>query len=489
MSETSFEDLKSPAFPGGVLAPGFLRRQKEDDNGAGSRASSIMGRKRKSKKWDDGLGPGGPITQSAIFPQRQNASEQPSEVDEKDVSPSRDNTDSTLAPEQRDREKVESDSPGESPAESSGRATPRRVTVYDEGDNMVFENEDGEVIDVQPAPRASDEQLPTPVVAGGSKADAGNFWSLGGFRKKVSEVYNGEVEKRKEKGKGERKHEPARAYQFGNTIIVEDEDGEVVKTYELPTGKGEAGEGSNDLINSSLKYMGLSSLARPAAKSPEATTEQGEASGEPKPPVRSWTGRRRASVAVAAEEQAADDLHIRFTIGGVGQRMTKEDFIREVQKLDSRTRKEVVDQSNAPPAVKRIATQDPPVQSLKAKHPVKDDDPPRGRQRPPSAARSSESISPSRIPAGKLRNQPSLEQPETAVERKRRLAALGDQADEADTSETPAERKRRQAALGIDGDGSGDDSDDEGDERVPPARRGITFADSTRPGRKGKETR
>ncbi|KAK7398629.1 Na+/H+ antiporter [Neonectria punicea] len=491
MSEASFEEYKNPAYPPGTVPPpSYLLRQQREEETSRSRPSSTAARKRKSKKWDDGIGPGGPVAQSAIFPNRPPAldQEQSGEFNEKDVSPSRDNTDSTLAPEDspksKDPEKIEDS--GESPSGSSGQTTPpKRITIYDEGDNMVFENEDGEVIDVQPAPRASHERLPLPTTAGIPKTDIDNFWSLGGFRRKMSQVYTVEMEKRKDKGKSDRKHEPARAYQFGNTIIVEDEDGEVVKTYELPTQKAEGAEGGNDIFGTSLKYMGLGSL-RPHERAPEAVAEEGEASGAAadKTPARPGRAARRMSV---AQEKAADDKNIRFTIGGVGQRMTKEDFIREVQKLDARTRKEVVDQSTASMTVKRIATQDPPpAQGPKSKMPEEPESTWVGRtvQRP-ATARSSESVSPTRS-LGKAK--PSEEQAETAVERKRRLAVLSTQAEEGEARETPAERKRREAALGM-GAESADDSDDEGDERVPPtSRRGITFAESTRPGKaKGKQ--
>lgn len=149
--------------------------------------------------------------------------------------------------------------------------------------------------------------------------------------------------------------------------------------------------------------------------------------------------------------------------------MTKEDFIREMQKLDSRTRKEVVDQSTASQTVKRIATQEVPDSSKAAEaSPVR-----------PAAG---ESSSPTRRGRRLSTNKPSEEQGETAVERKRRLAVLATQEDE-EAGETPAERRRREAALGE----HGEDSDDEGGERVPPAeRRGITFAASTRPGKSAK---
>jgi hypothetical protein len=215
------EEIKSPSS---TLAPPFLLRRQRDEENGGSRPSSIMGRKKKSKKWDDGLGPGGPVSQSAIFPQRQSDLAQPVEIDEKETSPSHDNTDSTLAPQDslkhKDPEKIESE---ESPAESSGQASPNKehVAVYDEGDNMIFENSDGEVLDVQPVSHAEHEKLHGSALPDVVKAEADKFWTLGGFRRKMSEVYSVEMEKRKEKGKSERKHEPARAYQFGNTVCLD----------------------------------------------------------------------------------------------------------------------------------------------------------------------------------------------------------------------------------------------------------------------------
>lgn len=234
-------------------------------------------------------------------------------------------------------------------------------------------------------------------------------------------------------------------------IIVEDEDGEVVKTYELPSGKGEQAE------------AGASGSEEKTPAKPSWATFGGRfgvAGGEQA---------RKKSI---AETQAADDKHIRFTIGGVGKRMTKEDFIREMQKLDSRTRKEVVDQSTASQTVKRIATQEVAADSVQAEH-----SPTRGEQ-----PQGGESSSPPRRGRRPSTAKPSEEQGETAVERKRRLAVLATQEDE-EAGETPAERRRREAALGV---GHGEDSDDEGGERVPPERKGITFAASTRPGKSAK---
>ena len=194
---------------------------------------------------------------------------------------------------------------------------------------------------------------------------------------------------------------------------------------------------------------------------------------------------RKKSVVAQDQEQArlaekeADDRNIRFTIGGEGKRMTKEDFLREVRKLDKNTRKEVVDKSTASTQVKRLAKQDPPApipEILKTQDSKNTD----------SREKRSESYSPGRRPGESSREpaskvKPSVEQGETAVERKRRLAVLASQGDDDETAETPAERRRREAALGMSaGDAVNDDSDDEGD---LPERRGIRFAEPER-GRK-----
>ena len=71
-----------------------------------------------------------------------------------------------------------------------------------------------------------------------------------------------------------------------------------------------------------------------------------------------------------------------------------------------------------------------------------------------------------------------LDVQETAVERRRRLAVLTSVDGEDGTNETPAERRRREAALGMSSQAPDDDSDDDDTPRVPPARRGIRFADA-----------
>jgi sodium/hydrogen antiporter len=233
--------------------------------------------------------------------------------------------------------------------------------------------------------------------------------------------------------------------------------------------------------------MGMGGLAK--EKAPEAP--QGEPSEATNRGVR-WPSmgflgvggdpaERARKKSMVEEEQAEDDRHIRFNVDGVGQRLTKEDFIRKMQGLDAETRRQVVDESSASHVVKTLAKQDPqrkmstanPFQALKDQPPREEDRSSVKSSSEGDAGKRSESWSPTRRPGGPSarEQEPGQEEQETAVERRRRLSVLRSQGEE---GETPAERRRREAALGMMAE---DDSDDEGTERVPPTRRGIRFAD------------
>ena len=58
------------------------------------------------------------------------------------------------------------------------------------------------------------------------------------------------------------------------------------------------------------------------------------------------------------EEEDQDDRRIRFTIGGAGKRMTKEDFLKEIQSLDPKARAKVVNESTAPEEMKDLPRKD-----------------------------------------------------------------------------------------------------------------------------------
>lgn len=255
MSDTDVDDLKMPSSPPGTLLPigipgQFLRRMKDEEatNKQGSRASSRASRRRR-KKWDDGIGPGGPISQSAIFPQRPTHDSLPSSppfhsessaVDDADEHPSQDSG-QTIVAENYGRSEGEDEKRGrrerrrssDERGNSSSPTPSPRLNVYDEGDNIIIENDQGEVVAVEPThihglpidgsdvenlkEKLSPEVLKTEV--------DGSGWSYDAIKKRIGNWKNEEIQKRKEKQKEARRHEPARAYQFGNTVRLLFTDG------------------------------------------------------------------------------------------------------------------------------------------------------------------------------------------------------------------------------------------------------------------------
>jgi len=227
MSDTSADDLKLPELPPGTLPPvglpgNFLRRQKEEDkSGKGSRSSSLAAR-RKRQKWDDGIGPGGPITQSAIFPQRRTQSDQgqtstpPGESSIQPQKESLDSSDSSAQRKARASNDTASDNIlGDEPSGAADESS-EKVEVYDEGNHVILENRDGDVLAIEPAliERHNEEALKAKLESGADSAK----WSYDALKKKLSTWREGEVEKRREKQNEARKSEAARAYQFGSTV-------------------------------------------------------------------------------------------------------------------------------------------------------------------------------------------------------------------------------------------------------------------------------
>jgi len=189
-----------------------------------------------------------------------------------------------------------------------------------------------------------------------------------------------------------------------------------------------------------------------------------------------------------------DDRGIRFTISGAGRRMTKEDFLREVQKLE-RSNREVPNNLGASKDTKRAAAEDDVPKAATPVLPQDESGQNRSNRGPDvtnphiSVTQASDSArgdskSPSRrTDATRGRSGPiatedvsSTDAPETAAERRRRLAAFASVRDD-DNNETPAERRRREAALGVEGRQEESDSDDDNTPRVPSERRGIRFAE------------
>ncbi|KAI8628725.1 alkali metal cation/H+ antiporter Nha1 C terminus-domain-containing protein [Xylariaceae sp. FL1651] len=517
MSDTDNDDLKPPDYPPGTLPPiglpgQFLRRQREEENPSrnGSRTSSLVSRRRR-KKWDDGIGPGGPVSQSAIFPQRRSPSDQAEPLSPTDtekfgpLSPRQSSSPSLHeeAINEKDLEKLEGSTPEEQ-LEPRDERQPQ-FEVYDEGDHIVIEDEEGQVVAVEPTehPQALPNVHNLKEKAKEEVQKPG--WTYDSLKKSIVKWRDEEVQKRKEKPKEERKHAPARAYQFGNTIIVEDEDGEVVKKYDIPAERGDG----KDYVATSLKYMGMGGLMKPPDKETRAgessqagsqTTDRPAVTPRRRPSAVGWTRfsqggnaepkKKGGNTEVAPKQDGDDDRGIRFTIDGAGRRMTKDDFLKEVQKLE-RSNREVPGNLVDPKAAKRTdkgtakGTVKETPQSGSGQANTSDVADPNISVAQVSDSTHGASVSPSQ-PAAPARGRsstkgaedvPSTATPETAAERRRRLAAFATVRED-DSNETAAERRRREAALGVVGPSEEEsDSDDDDTPRVPPARRGIRFAE------------
>ncbi|TPX20850.1 hypothetical protein DIZ76_016746 [Coccidioides immitis] len=548
-------------FPPGTLGPigipgNLLRRQREGEQPSqpGSRASSRKPTRRKK------LGAGGPISQSAIIPQRRTEPVTADETIDLEEQP----IDQAV---EAERPRIESGTEGE---EEPFRRP--ELEVYQEGDNMIIEDEEGNVLETTDISHLSPEQREQEIMAQHKRIredPSGFFAKAKGLPHEQTEgeaikkaigkdlarplkqfrnhlPWNNGKEKdaeaggepSKKKTKKERKRRSARAYQFANTIIVEDEDGEVIKKYTIPGHKTTKkptieGEPSTKAASGARKW----SVAR----------------------VGTWVGRGDGMASAAKpkdeEEASSDEERLRFTVPGKdgrghrlgGRRMTKEDFIREIQRLEPQTRKEIYDEDipgqlkpdtgdEQPETTRRAqggqveGQETPPcptpaeytpligqeesigreqevpapdVAATLAQYAGPDTSAAEARRRrllgprespPPSPTssvrrrRDSEDDGTRRIPPAERRQLAGLppSQPASATSRAKDI--------DPETGETHVERQRRLAALGQLPD-TGDDEDAEGrgrhrgdghsdsedDGRPRPVKGKVSFADGTRP--------
>jgi NhaP-type Na+/H+ or K+/H+ antiporter len=576
-SESSFDEKNTPMGQLPYGAPGtFLRRQKEEENPSRnqSRASSRH-RSRRSRNWDS-HGPGGPISRSAFGPSHRSASADPPRSRAGSDTPATKHekqiNDKGGASDDDKEDKEDAISPGE---------------VYEEGHHTIFEDEDGTVLAVEPQhgrngpdretferregrrlmrrahpnggapaetnsddskPGSSDDQSPkeekpqepkeVPVRPGnGWKASLNKIPTLGRFMSRE------DASKPTEKPAKKNVRGPARAYQYGKTIIVEDEEGEVIKKYDIPTSGRNAGNAdpakSQHRIGQMSKMLGLGAKpedAQPGSSNVDATADH---SNKPKPDN--------------AEED--DDAQLRFTITTGGRRMSKAEFIDKIRMMDPRSRVEAVENSDAPEKVKREARKDYREQaraslSDDAKH-KKSGSVPLVREKSPGAKagdKANAALEPSSpssdsgdegdlnvvdsdkgvdVPlhdvSSSLREYQlrSGDDSDTAAERRRKQSRRNapvnpdsEEEDEADPKasssskhappapaedglndgETAAERRRREGALGLRAE-QDSDSEDDNEPRQPPsgAQRpqqptNIRFADQTAAQNAGRQS-
>ncbi|MCJ1224312.1 hypothetical protein MMC12_000957 [Toensbergia leucococca] len=532
MSKANEEDMsigssneKLPEFAPGTLPPvglpgNFLRRQKEDDNPSNnnSRASSVRP-STKRKKWDSGMGPGGPISRSAIAPQRK-----------PEIVSSTTSVSDTLG--EKSNRSPDSQEKEESPdglemqeeadkREEEEKLSPRHVDepmieAYQEGDNMVIEDEEGNVLSVEDTrgetddqkkqhlaeseaalrketsgehakgrfhPHAKNEGEDVEHAVQDSIAHPGHHYR--GLKKKL-----GEWSPRRQRGssgssgssqpkQNEHKRGPAHAYQFGNTIIVEDEDGEVVKKYDIPSSSNKRGQAVSGAdvapVRRGLQRVGT--WAGLATKGPEGADGQGaESSGHGD---KEGTKNRLKSIL-----NGEDDDGIRFTVEAGGRRMSKTDFIRQIQQLDPKARCEAVEESNVPEAIKEEAREEHRRASQQVLNVSSQIGPQQGLDQTP---KSQAPMIGERHQQGKMAEVQKVGEHEDRLRGKDGLTLVDSHGEDIPfhsvpdsltkyspyKSETAAQRRRRMASR--------KDSDDDGTERVPPAQKRNMETDSTGP--------
>lgn len=511
-------------LPTGLLpvaaAGNFLRRQREEDNPsrAPSRSSSRQ-RTKHHRNREHGRGSGGPVTESAIRPQSRLAGPE-SEQQERSDSDTLAVTNDSLPSSQEKTEGPERDS---SPDETGDAGE-----IFEEGDQTVFEDGQGNVLATEhshpeddPAAREAweikegrrlmrrasadehggvaashDDEIPAgekllhKVTSAGSEIlgksesredkqqapeRSGNRWRQG-FNKVSAMGAMGitgrenQSEKKQEK-KSEMKHAPARAYQFGNTIIVEDEDGEVIKKYDIPAPDKKGGASSSQNASHRVGQMGkILGLGRRNDKAEaDAPAPDGNTTASPH---QAPTKAKRPSLAQPTVDDDDDDI-LRFTAGG--RRMSKAEFIDQIRDMDPKRRVQAVENSNAPEPVKREARKEAREQAgLKRNNtasdvPVVPEDPAREEkaeaESQPQIQRTTSHDSHSSL---RLIDSSGQEVPFHDVSsdlRNRNVRGAGNRS-QGQGQETAAARRRRlatSAAAAVE-----EDSDDDGTERVPP---------------------
>jgi len=429
-----------------------LRRQKEEDypEKPTPRSSSHGAqRRRKKRDWDSGIGPGGPVSESAIMPARR--SEPPLNTQEsgsdtladrsEDVSPAsaqrrgRDRTLATGSPTSSpERDQLEMEEEAEvgkrRRSESVSPGGPADIEAYEEGDEMVLEDEEGNVLDTitsggmsqeqkkdaiedvrdrltkdksgefskhkhRPHHKTEGEELEHDITQAMSHPE-GMFKKAFGFNRNRDKSFSGPSSaggnKKKERPAPERKRGPAHAYQFGNTVIVEDEDGEVIKKYTLPAaerpGAGERrGTLGRQQMRQGIKRMGTwAGVGRGDGQEAEVpATSEGAAEllaagstaqegamnvAAPKVVKKTDKTKRRGSndseddglrmVIAHTDRYGLTGLQKKVNKSGTetvelgsGQRLSKADFIRQMQQMDPKSKIHTVEGSDAPETIKR----------------------------------------------------------------------------------------------------------------------------------------
>ncbi|KAI7233001.1 Na+/H+ antiporter [Hortaea werneckii] len=582
--QSDFDEKENGGLAPGSLplgAPGtFLRRQREEDTPSQPQSRSSSRHRRSRSKY------GGPISQSAIAPApRQESEEQGNRSDSDTLAVKSESPPSSEEKkETKESRRLAQQKPAIGPEPEADRLHPSAAgEIYEEGNQTVYEDEEGNVLAVEPsreepgetgqrgredferhegrrlmrkehadqnhgvATTKDDPNLDTADIAKKDLAKAGSNlketverpgkqWRQGVKRMSTMTGLtkgDGAAKPKKEpQPKANPRHGPARAFQYGNTIIVEDEDGEVIKKYDIPApDKKQPAPGDPTRSEKRIGQMGrMLGIGHKDSKAEAGAPGPSTKTGSP-PPQPAQGGKRAQAKRDFAEAQEADDQRLRFTISAGGRRMSKAEFIDQIKQMDPKSRAATVENSTAPEPVKREARIDAREQAA-AKHrepvaiPVVPEEPEREHRdsQPalhPVASHESGDMklvdeNDHEVPFHDLSSELRKYQmrsgggEETAAERRRRqalqqqaveddseddgterippkpspgAAPAGPDRHEIETGETAAERRRREGALGIRHEEESDSDDDDTPRQVPQSR-GIRFADEAPPGRK-----
>ncbi|KAF8535761.1 Sodium/hydrogen exchanger family-domain-containing protein [Trichophaea hybrida] len=395
------------AYPPGTLPPpggipgGFAlnRQPADDDTPLPSRPASIRTRRRKN--WEFGHGPGGPISDSAIAPRRTWSEPLDSLAIAQDVT------------------------------EDQAMDEKRTISVEDQGDMIKkMKTPEGET---QNEPHIGPLRIHIPhphEYTGETSHD-------------VTDEKSALAAAKAETQSKHRTRRPAWAYRFDDNIVVEDEDGEVIRRYKLPKEKKPIDEGRRSSVPTWTQKM-LSPFRAVAGPSNAAAEDAEDDNSDAK--------------TVYSMHDAPTNFRMHDE---KGRRLSKAQFLQKLQMMDPHARATMASLSTD-------VSQDDLVARLRQQTGAKDNSalPARPRVFTPQDSRPpSFTLTPS------LRMQPP---PPPA------RPVGGDERD----VETAAERRRREAALGIGLGGTESDSDDEGGEGRLEAgvgrrrrRTGIRFED------------
>ncbi|KAN0067370.1 Alkali metal cation/H+ antiporter Nha1 C terminus domain containing protein [Elaphomyces granulatus] len=543
-SEVSSSEGLSDFHPG-LLPPigipnNFLRRVREEDDEITKRSSSLRPSRRRKR------GAGGPITQSAIVPIRRSGVVTPIEGV---IGDQLEDGEGTKEPQEGDRGYTMS-SPlvvqDDEKLKDEEKQAPE-LEVYREGNDLVIEDGERNVIVAEDVSHMAPEQLekfqkhpPSDYTRSSSREPEKMIWGerveepataasaspttvvgkIGSSYRTLRDGLVGWVGLGKKKERDgleagrlqQRRMKPGRpsahAYQFGNTVIVEDEDGEVIKTYTIPPAE-KAAEGMGEPLTKISSH-----------RKSKGSSGSGGHGGRGNMDDDSDDGLRF---------RLAHDVAIRE--GGIaprGRRMSKQDLIREISRLDPKARLSSVDDTHPRPrwaktddsetdrtvvgeesAIRNFATDSNKYSTLRSVA--------RGRSRADNSGSSDlrrrntnnhydGDNDDEGDDDGSNGNYNNGNDSDDGLSRRRRVAGLPPRSDPwSDDVETPAERKRRLAALGEIDDPNDDDDDEEAelagvprqprhavasesdseDDGEPRAVKGqVQFADGLRPAKR-----